>query len=318
MGSSDKPIVWDFSGKLGDFTTDIKCLWRLPQVHETIAPCSAKGCPFHASETKRNVNGGQLMMDKTDDLKDLGQAINKRFQPKEVECSNGGLVPLDDGGFVACGNTRCPYGGSIKCNYKLDSKDKMPTLLNVNVRKANGSSEVFTSLDKFTLKFEFCVGGEVCASYRLGSIIFYNGNHFRLIVLDAQEGGDMNIIYEGVGLGGPNRIDWVKYHAPFSNVFDMKSYRVLEVWYVKVDASLEIKHHESLSRLHNNINISSILKSEESLRESSWIFGKMTRSDKVVELKDATFDKKSLEDLQSNPQLLENPQCYGGNGAKHR
>ena len=203
-----------------------------------------------------------------------------------------------DGKDTVVSNGKC--GGTVELKYNVDpKKDKMPEILIVTIDKMT-CADGLDSLNKFTTKFEFCVDGKKMADYLLAAIIFMDSNHYRSIILDTVECGDMNIIYDGMGLGGrgSKRLGWIKHSTPFSTFNGMMRYKVLEMWYVKNDMSHEIEHHDSLSELHTKLNSSSDWKDAISLTETSWLYGNISRA---------------CAELQLHPPVLEKFECYSEN-----
>ena len=70
--------------------------------------------------------------------------------------------------------------------------------------------------------------------YSLASVILFDGSHFKGISLDAKNSQGSHLIYEGMN-GPANRIRINKMDDPISNYAD--GYKILELWYVKVDSS---------------------------------------------------------------------------------
>ncbi len=70
--------------------------------------------------------------------------------------------------------------------------------------------------------------------YSLASVILFNGSHFRGLSVDAKNTHGNHLIYDGMN-GPANRIQIIKMGDPISNYAD--EYKILELWYVKVDSS---------------------------------------------------------------------------------
>ncbi len=70
--------------------------------------------------------------------------------------------------------------------------------------------------------------------YSLANVILFDGSHFRRISVDAKNTHGNHLIYDGMN-GPANRIRIIKMDDPISNYAD--GYKILELWYVKVDSS---------------------------------------------------------------------------------
>ncbi len=70
--------------------------------------------------------------------------------------------------------------------------------------------------------------------YSLASVILFDGSHFKGISLDAKTSHGNHLIYDGMNAPA-NRIQNIKMDDPISK--HAFRYKILELWYVKVDSS---------------------------------------------------------------------------------
>jgi hypothetical protein len=208
--------------------------------------CSKAGedCPFHDRYVRlstRRRNFKPIRFEFMTDPQEKGtiqEIIDRKYGNRELPCE-GNLTftpedldsmaqdePLRGKGHV----NRCPYDGTRK-RHCVANFNSCPWVMVFGTYFQHYSFHTLNDIPKSVL-----VSSET--QYSLASVILTDGGHFRGISLDIRNSPGIHLMFDGAKDTHEQRVQIISLDDPLSKI--APTYRILELWYVKVDSGSSI------------------------------------------------------------------------------
>jgi Ubiquitin carboxyl-terminal hydrolase len=203
--------------------------------------CSKKGedCPFHDRYVRLSTRGSNLKPKRFEFVTDpkqkgtIQEIIDRKYGACEVPCvGNLTFTPDDldsnvkDEPMVGQGHAiRCPYDGMRK-PHCVANYQSCPWVMVFGAYFQHYSFHTLNDIPKSVM-----VPPET--QYSLACVILSNGAHFRGISLDIRNSPGIHLMFDGIN-ELDERVQIISLDDPLSKI--APTYRILELWYVKVDS----------------------------------------------------------------------------------